>query len=69
MHVKVIELVGSSSSNWKDAVQAAVTEASKEIPNISGVEVLNLTANVKNGKITEFKANVKIAYTDHPADI
>jgi len=69
LHVKVIELVGESPSNWKDAVQAAVAEASKEIPNISGVEVLNLTANVKNGKLTEFKANVKIAYADHPADL
>ncbi|HBT47379.1 MAG TPA: hypothetical protein DEA73_05815 [Peptococcaceae bacterium] len=69
MPVKVAELVGESPSNWKDAVQAAVSEAAKEIPNISGVEICNLTANVKNGKLTEFKANVKIVYADRGGDI
>ena len=32
------------------------------IDHISGVEVLNLTANVENGKIVEYKANVKVAF-------
>ncbi|MDN5326898.1 MAG: dodecin [Moorella sp. (in: firmicutes)] len=69
MHVKVVELVGESPNNWKDAVQKAVAEASRDIGNISGVEVYNLTANVKDGKLSEFKANVKIAYADHSADL
>ena len=62
MHVKVVELVGESPDNWTDAVQAAVAEASKTIPNITGVEVYNLTANVRDGQLVEYKANVKIAY-------
>lgn len=64
MFVKVVELVGESPDNWKDAIQSAVREASKTINNITGVEVYNLTANVKNGQITEYKANVKIAYAE-----
>lgn len=64
MHVKVVELVGESPNNWNDAVQSAVNEASRTIPNISGVEVYNLTANVDRGSLVEYKANVKIAYTD-----
>ena len=64
MFVKVEELVGESAHNWNDAVQSAIREASKSIQNISGVEVYNLTANVNNGKISEYKANVKIAYTE-----
>lgn len=62
MHIKVVELVGESPENWTDAVQAAVSEASKTIPNITGVEVYNLTANVQSGQLVEYKANVKIAY-------
>lgn len=62
MHVKVVELVGESHSGWKDAVQQAVNEASREIPNITGVEIYNLTADVVNGQLTDYKANVKIAY-------
>lgn len=64
MFVKVVELVGESSLNWNDAVQNAVKEASKTVDNITGVEVYNLTAGVNNGKLFEYKANVKIAYKD-----
>ncbi|GAW91352.1 dodecin family protein [Calderihabitans maritimus] len=64
MHVKVVELVGESHVSWKDAVQSAVSEASKTIPNITGVEIYNLTADVHEGRLVDFKANVKIAYTD-----
>ena len=64
MHVKVVELVGESHTSWKDAVQQAVNEASREVPNITGVEIYNLTADVVNGQLTDYKANVKIAYTN-----
>lgn len=64
MHVKVVELVGESPNGWQEAVENAVAEAAKTIPNISGVEVYNLTANVANGRLTEYKANVKIAYAE-----
>lgn len=64
MHVKVIELIGESHDNWNDAVQQAVKQASKTIPNITGVEVYNLTAGVSDGRLVEYKANVKVAYSD-----
>ncbi|MBX5476713.1 MAG: dodecin domain-containing protein [Clostridia bacterium] len=60
--VKVLELVGDSPQGWQQAVENAVQEAAKTIDGITGVEVYNLTANVKNGKLVEYKANVKIAY-------
>lgn len=62
MTVKVIELVGESKSGWQEALINAVKDASKTIRNITGVEVLNNTANVKDGNIVEYKANVKIAF-------
>lgn len=62
MTVKVVELVGESKSGWQEAVQNAVKDASKTIRNITGVEVLNNTANVKDGNIVEYKANIKIAF-------
>ncbi|MDA8065020.1 MAG: dodecin family protein [Thermaerobacter sp.] len=60
--VKVIELVGESRQDWQDAVGNAVAEASRTIDRISGVEVSNWTANVDHGRITEYKANVKVAF-------
>jgi len=62
MVVKVIELVGTSSHNWTDAVDNAVMEASRSIDEILGVEVTNFTANIDNGHIDEYKADVKVAF-------
>jgi len=64
MHVKVSELVGGSTDSWKGAVQSAITEASKTMKNIVAVEIVNFTANVEDGRLVEYKANVKIAHTD-----
>ncbi len=59
---KVIELVGESNVGWEDAVRNAISDASKTVDNITGVEVYNLTANVHEGKIRDYKANVKLAF-------
>lgn len=64
MYVKVVEMIGESQSGWKGAVQNAVREASRRFDNITGVEVYNLTADVVEGDLVDFKANVKIAYTE-----
>ena len=60
--VKVVDLIGVSDQSWEDAVSKAVKDASKTIDNITGVEVINTTANVKDGELTEYKANVKVAF-------
>ena len=62
MHVKVLEMVGESNEGWRSAVQSAVNVAAKSTDKIVGVEVVNFTANVENGKVVEYKANVKIAH-------
>ncbi|MDD4169922.1 MAG: dodecin family protein [Desulfotomaculaceae bacterium] len=64
MHVNVSEMVGESTDSWKGAIQSAITEVSRHGKNIVGVEVINFTANVENGQLVEYKANVKIAHTD-----
>jgi flavin-binding protein dodecin len=52
MHVaKVIELVGSSEKGWSEAADVAVHTASKSIKNITGVEVVSMTAQVRDGGI------------------
>jgi len=60
--VKIIELIGSSPISWSEAAQNAVTEAAKTVKNIKGVHVKRCTAKVKDNKIVEYKANVKIAF-------
>ncbi|MCR3922203.1 MAG: dodecin family protein [Firmicutes bacterium] len=59
---KIVELVGESKIGWEDAVKKAVSDASKSIDNITGVEVYNWTAQIDAGEIVEYKANVKVAF-------
>ncbi len=65
MVTKVVELVGSSSSNWTDAVNNAVHKANKTIDGITGVEVTNFTADIKNGIVTEYRADIHLAFGVH----
>ena len=60
--VKIIELVGHSTSGWQDAAINALNEAAKTVRNIVGMNVVGWTAKVENNKITSYKTNVKIAF-------
>jgi flavin-binding protein dodecin len=61
--VKIVELVGVSDKGWQDAVEQAVMRAAESLRNIRGVDVLNWTAKVKDGKIMEYRANIKISFS------
>ena len=62
MVVDIIELVGTSPNSWEDATKEAVSKANETVREIRGVDVVGHTAVVKNGVISEFHANVKIAF-------
>jgi len=64
VQVKVAEFVGESEKSWQNAVENAVSEASRTLNNITGVEVYNLTADCQDNRIVEYKANIKIAYLE-----
>jgi flavin-binding protein dodecin len=60
--VNVIELVADSEKGWEDAVANAVAEAARTVRNITGVEVINLTATVDEGRIKSYRANMNVAF-------
>lgn len=60
--VKVIELIGSSPESWEAAAQNAINVATKSVRGITGIDVVHFTAKVKDGKIIEYKANLKVAF-------
>jgi flavin-binding protein dodecin len=59
---KVIELVGASEEGWEEAARVAVKTAAKTLHGITGVEVMNMTAKVENGKIVSYKTTIKLAF-------
>ena len=60
--VKIIELIGSSPKSWEEAAKNALDEAAKTIKNIKSVYVKRCNAKVKDNKIVEYRAVVKIAF-------
>jgi hypothetical protein len=60
--VKVIELLSQSSKSWEDAAQDAVKEASKTLRNIRSIYVKELTAEVENGKISNYRINANVTF-------
>ncbi len=60
--VKVLELVGSSGDGFQEAVEQAVERACQTVDGISGVEIVNLTADVNNGRVMQYRANIKVAF-------
>ncbi len=60
--VKVLELMAQSEDSWEDAANNAVKKAAESIKNIESVNVHNLSATVKNGKIDKYRVNVKLTF-------
>ena len=60
--VKVVEIIGISSKSFEDAVNQALSKASKTIKGITGFEVTKHMASVEDGKIKQYKVNLKLAF-------
>jgi dodecin len=60
--VKVIELMSQSPKSWEDAAQSAVKEATKTLRNIRSIYIKEFTAEVDDGKITNYRLNAKVTF-------
>jgi flavin-binding protein dodecin len=60
--VKVIELMSQSPESWEDAAQGAVNEATKTLRNIRSIYIKEFSAEVDNGKISNYRINAKVTF-------
>ena len=58
--IKIIEVVGSSSSSSDDAVKAALSDAQQTLRNIKAVDVVSVGLRGEN--LDEWRAHVRIAF-------
>ena len=68
-NVKTSEVIASSPEGWEDAVRKAVERANKTLAGLQEVEITRLTAKIENGRISEYRAHMKIAFildSDYP---
>ncbi|MDF0707472.1 dodecin family protein [Flagellimonas okinawensis] len=60
--LKVIEVLANSSKSWEDAANKALEQASKSVKNIRSIYINEQSATVKDGKIDDYRVNVKITF-------
>jgi flavin-binding protein dodecin len=59
---KVIELTSSSPKSIEDAVEIGVKRADTTLDQIEGAWVQDIKAVVKNGKVVEWRVNMKVTF-------
>ncbi|MDX1768983.1 dodecin family protein [Arenibacter troitsensis] len=60
--LKVIEVLANSNKGWEDAAKNAVEQASKTVKNIRSVYIKEQSATVTDGKLSDYRVNVKITF-------
>lgn len=60
---RVIEITGSSDKSISDAIQTAVSRASKTLRNLRWFEVVNTRGHLDGGKIMHYQVTLKLGFT------
>ena len=60
--LKVIELVGTSPNSWEEATENALKKAAETLRGITGADVVGQNVVIKDGKIVEYRVDVKVAF-------
>jgi flavin-binding protein dodecin len=60
---KIIQLAGSSERSIEDAVQTAVTRASKTLKNLRWFEIIETRGHIDGGKVAHYQVLLKVGFT------
>jgi dodecin len=59
---RVTELIAASPKSFEDAIQIGVSRAVKTLKNVEGVWVANQKCVIEDGKIAEYRVNLKVTF-------
>lgn len=59
---KVIEISSESKKGFEDAIQQGIARAAETVENIRGAWIKGQQVKVENGKITEYRVDMKITF-------
>ena len=59
---RVTEITASSSKSFEDAVQKGISRANETLDNIEGAWVQDLKVTCKDGKIDDYRVNMKVTF-------
>lgn len=58
----VIEIIGTSSVGWEEAVRNAIETSSKGLTNLRIAEVVEMDTRLEDNKIAEYRAKVRLSF-------
>jgi dodecin len=59
---KIIEITSSSTKSIEDAVETGIKRADETLDNVEGAWVQDIKCVVKNGKVAEWRVNLKVTF-------
>jgi flavin-binding protein dodecin len=59
---RVTEITASSTKSFDDAMQQGIARANKTLQNVKGAWVQEQTVSVEDGKISEYRVNMKVTF-------
>ena len=60
---KHIQVTGSSTVSWKDAIVKTIAEASKTLDYLTSVKILEQRAKINGKKIVEYFVDLDLSFT------
>ncbi|RLE15669.1 MAG: hypothetical protein DRJ28_03520 [Actinobacteria bacterium] len=60
--IKIIEIMGVSTTGFEDALDRAVAKAAESIKGITTLEITRQTATVRDGKVTRYEVAAKLSF-------
>ena len=60
---RIIEIAGSSETSHADAVQNAITRASKTMRHLRWFEVTQMRGEIEEGQIRHYQVTMKVGFT------
>ena len=59
---KVTEITSSSKKSFEDATEKGIKRACKTLKNVTGAWVQDQKVDIKDGKITQYRVNLKLTF-------
>ena len=59
---RVTEIIASSNKSFEDAIEKGIKRAVKTLKNVEGAWVKEQKVVVKNGKISEYRVDLKVTF-------
>jgi dodecin len=59
---KIIEITSASTTSIEDAIETGIRRADSSLDNVEGAWVQDIKCVVKNGKVSEWRVNLKVTF-------